>query len=372
MTRLEEVTLKEQRLRALMSQKGLEGIWIRKQPNFSWFTGGGLNMVGIATEMGVTSLLITRTGRYLIANNIEAGRMLDEEGLADLGFQVVDQPWHDENDPALVEKIAGSLASVGTDAALGECQNVEGDIRKLRFSLTASEIDRYRFLGERLSRAVEKVALGVRPGDAECEIAGRIAPELWKDRIDPTGFQVAADERALRYRHPIPTTRLVKRYVMICVNARYKGLITTITRLVHIGRPDPTLVAQYAANLEIENRMIAATRFGVAASVPFAVGLAAYKELGYETEWTHHHQGGAMGYYARDIKVTAATAEPIAENQAYCWNPSIAGTKTEDGFIVTPQGPIMITFPVIYPRIAYPIAKAPGGVIARPGLLVLD
>jgi Xaa-Pro aminopeptidase len=156
---------------------------------------------------------------------------------------------------------------------------------------------------------------------------------------------------------------------MICVNARYKGLITTITRLVHLGKPDPTLLAQYTANLEIENRMIAATRIGVAASVPFGVGLAAYKELGYEKEWTLHHQGGAMGYYARDIKVTSATTEPVAENQAYCWNPSISGTKTEDGFVVTPQGPLMITHPVIFPRIEY---QAGGTTIARPGLLVLD
>ena len=369
MTRLEEVILKEQRLRALMSQRGLEAVWIRKQPNFSWCTGGGLNMVGIATEMGVTSLVLTRTGRHLIASNIEAGRMLKEEGLGDLGFQLVEQPWHEENDPGLVKKVAGSLARVGTDAPVGDCQNVEGDLRKLRFSLTENEIERYRFLGERLSRTVEKVALGVRPGDAECEIAGRIAPELWKDRIDPTGFQVAADERAYTFRHPIPTTRLVKRYVMICVNARYKGLITTITRLVHLGKPDPALLAQYAANLEIENRMIAATRFGVAASVPFGVGLAAYKELGYEKEWTLHHQGGAMGYYARDIKVTSATTEPVAENQAYCWNPSISGTKTEDGFVVTPQGPVMITQPVIFLRI---VSQAAGMTIARPGLLVLD
>ena len=55
-----------------MEAKGLDGILLKKQPNFSWFTAGGLNMVGIATEMGMTSLLITRTGRYLIANTIEA------------------------------------------------------------------------------------------------------------------------------------------------------------------------------------------------------------------------------------------------------------------------------------------------------------
>ena len=59
----------------------------------------------------------------------------------------------------------------------------------------------------------------------------------------------------------------------------------------------------------------------------------------------------------------------MAENQAYCWNPSIAGTKTEDGFIVTPQGPIMISYPGVFPRIEY---QAGGVTIARPGLLILD
>ncbi len=64
------------------------------------------------------------------------------------GFQLQAQPWHDENDPALVEKIAGGLATVGTDAASGDCQSVEGDIRKLRFSLTANEIERFLALLE--------------------------------------------------------------------------------------------------------------------------------------------------------------------------------------------------------------------------------
>ena len=71
---------------------------------------------------------------------------------------------------------------------------------------------------------------------------------------------------------------------MISVNARYKGLITTITRLVHLGRPEAKLLKQHTDNTEIENRMIAATLPGVPASVPFTVGLSAYKELGYEKE----------------------------------------------------------------------------------------
>jgi Xaa-Pro dipeptidase len=369
MTRLEEVLVKEKRLRGLMEARGLDGILLKKQPDFSWFTAGGLNMVGIATEMGMTSLLVTRTGRYLIANKIEAPRMMNEEGLADLGFQLLAHEWYVDREAELVEKTAGSLGKVGADLGFAGCQNVDGEIKKLRYSLTGSEIERYLFLGERLSESLEKVMLGIRPGDLECEIAGRVGVELWKDRIDPTGFQVAADERVYAFRHPIPTTRMIKRYVMVCVNARYKGLITTVTRLLHFGRPDAKLLKQFEDNNKIECRMIEATRPGVAASVPFEVGLKAYKELGYEKEWKLHNQGGAMGYGARDIRVTQETQDVIEENQAFCWNPSVSGTKTEDGFIATKKGPVMITKPVIYPKIEY---KINGVQLIKPGLLVLD
>jgi Xaa-Pro aminopeptidase len=369
MTRAEEIATKEARLRALMEREGLAGVLFKRQPNFSWFTAGGYNMVGINSDLGVTSLLLTRTGRYCIASRIEAPRMMQEEGLAELGFELLEHEWYADREAELVRRAVGSLSAVGADVHFADCRNVDGEIKRLRYSLTPGELERYRFLGTALSRAVEKVALGVRPGDAECEIAGRIGPELWPHRIDPTGLQVAADERASLYRHPIPTTRLVRRYAMICVNARYRGLIATITRSVHLGKPAPALLAQFAANLEIENRMIAATRPGVPASAPFGAGLEAYQALGHGKEWELHHQGGAMGYTPRDLKVTAETSEPVAEHQAYCWNPSIAGTKTEDGFIATSRGPIMLTAPVIFPRIEY---QAQGVAIARPGMLVLD
>jgi len=369
MTRLEEVRTKESRLHTLTEARNLNGILLKRQPNFSWLTGGGYNMVSIASEMGVSSLLVTRTNRYCIASRIEAPRMMQEEGLADLGFELLEHEWYADREAEFVQKAAGDLSRVGADVGFGPCRNMDGEIKRLRYSLTPGEIERYRFLGERLSRAVEKVALSVRPGDAECEIAGRVGPELWKDRIDPFGLQVAADERVFLYRHPIPTTRLVRKYALIAVMGRYKGLITTTTRIVHLGKPEPKLLKQFADNAEIDNRMIAATKPGVAMSVPFQVGLQAYRELGYEREWELHHQGGAMGYSPRDIRATRETQEAVQENQAFCWNPSIAGTKTEDGFIATTDGPIMITYPVIYPRIEYAIN---GSRIFRPGLLVLD
>ena len=87
MNQQEEMIHKEQRLHRLMEEIGLDGILLKKQANFSWLTGGGCNRVGIATETGMTSLLITRNSRYVIANRVEMPRMLMEEDLAALNFE---------------------------------------------------------------------------------------------------------------------------------------------------------------------------------------------------------------------------------------------------------------------------------------------
>ena len=369
MERLDEVLLKEKRLHQLLDEKGMVGILLKKQANFSWFTAGGYNMVGIATETGMTSLLVTKGGRYIIANRIEMQRMLVEEGLGELGFQGLEFEWYIDGETDMVRKIVPDLSKVGSDMAFANTLNMDGDIKKLRYSLTENEMAHYSFMGTKLSAAMEKVMLGIRPGDTECEIAGRFGVELWKDRIDPTAIMVAADERVSLFRHPIPTQKMVKRYVMTCVNARYKGLITSVTRIMHFGPPSQKLIAQFAENLEIENQMIAATQVGKPMSLAFEKALAAYKQFGCPEEWKLHHQGGAMGYYSRDIKVTAETKEIVQENQAFCWNPSITGTKTEDGFIATSKGPVMITHPVIFPQI---VQEINGIRFVRPGMLVVD
>ena len=115
--------------------------------------------------------------------------------------------------------------------------------------------------------------------------------------------------------------------------------------------------------------MIAATRVGSPMSDVFQTALSAYRQFGHPDEWRLLHQGGAMGYYSRDIKVTSATADIVQENQAFCWNPSITGTKTEDGFIATSQGPVMITHPVYYPKVEQEID---GIVFNRPGILIAE
>ncbi len=74
-----ELEYKWTKVRELMREKGLSGILFRKQSNFAWLTGGGRNCVGLATEMGVGSLLITEHAQYVLCNVIEAPRLTAEE-----------------------------------------------------------------------------------------------------------------------------------------------------------------------------------------------------------------------------------------------------------------------------------------------------
>jgi L-serine deaminase len=56
MALVDEIKEKERRVREYLKSKGLKGLLLKRQANFSWMTGGALNLVGIITEMGATSL----------------------------------------------------------------------------------------------------------------------------------------------------------------------------------------------------------------------------------------------------------------------------------------------------------------------------
>lgn len=366
LNRWEELQVKLGRVRSFMEEYGLAGFLIKKQPNFSWMTAGGYNMVGIATEIGMTSLLITKEDYFVIANRIEAERMLTEEGLRELGFTLLTHEWFENKEIDLVREVVGDQ-QVGCDIPLEGFTCLEQEFKKLRYELTEAEIERYLFLGAKVSYAIEKVLSEVKPGDSEGEITGRLSAELWKDRIDPTAYLAAADERVRLYRHPIPTLNRVQKYLMLCVNARYQGLITTITRFVHFGPLPAELARQYRDNVLIECAMIAKTVVGEPMNLPFQTGIELYEKLGYSKEWYLHHQGGAMGYSARDLKVTSSTTELIRNNQAFCWNPSITGTKSEDGIIATGKTPVFITKPVIFPVLKLQVE---GLEFTRPDILV--
>ena len=366
MTKKEELQEKERRVRQFLREKGLRALLLKRQANFSWMTCGGINLVGITTEMGATSLLITENSKFVISNNIEAPRMIEEEGLEKQGFVVRSFPWYEDQEAALVKGLVGD-GPVGCDVPYPNTIPVAEEVARLRYSFTPEEVDRYRWLGEKASLALEKTVMKAKKGEKESAVVGRLCKELWKDRIDPITLMSAADDRVSKFRHPIPTERRIEKYLMVSVNARKWGLIVSLTRFIYFGKLPRELKNKYEANVFIDCTLMAHTRPGVPVREILQKGIDAYREKGYPEEWTLHHQGGSIGYTGRDYRVNLKTPDLVQENQAFTWNPSITGTKSEDTIIATSKGTEMITRPILYPTLSM---KVEGTSFTRPAIFV--
>jgi len=360
-----EIKEKERRVRDFLKTKNLKGLILKRQANFSWMTCGGLNLVGIATEVGATTLLITENSKFVISNNIEAPRMIHEEGLEKQGFIVKTFPWHEDQEVSIVKEIVEE-GPLGSDVPFPNAIGLPEEVAKLRYSLTSEEQKRYRWLGKKVSLALEKTMMKAKKGEKESAVVGRLCKELWKDRIDPITLMSAADDRVSNFRHPIPTEKRVEKYLMVSVNARKWGLIVSLTRFVHFGELPEELRRKYEANVFVDCTMMAHSRPGIPVKEVLQKGIDAYKEKEFPEEWKFHHQGGSIGYTGRDYRVSFNTPDIIQENQAFTWNPSITGTKSEDTILATSKGPQMITHPILYPTLSLNVA---GISFNRPAIL---
>jgi len=360
----DEIKEKERRVRDFLRSRNLKGLLLKRQANFSWMTGGGLNLVGITTEFGATALLITEDSKYVLSNNIESPRMIDEERLEKQGFFVKTFPWYEDYEVPLVKELMGD-SPFGSDVPFQNAMMVVEGVARLRYSLTPEEIDRYRWLGEKASLALEKTLMKTKKGQTESEVVGSLCNELWKDRIDPVTLMSAADDRVFLFRHPIPTEKKIKKYLMVSVNARKWGLIVSLTRFVYFGKLPRALRKKYEANVFIDCTLMAHTHPGVPAREVLQKGIAAYREKEYPEDWKLHHQGGSIGYTGRDYRVNFKTPDLIQDHQAFTWNPSLTGTKSEDTILATSKGPEMITRPIRYPTLSMEVA---GTSFVRPAI----
>ncbi|HOH17676.1 MAG TPA: M24 family metallopeptidase, partial [Rectinema sp.] len=217
-------------------------------------------------------------------------------------------------------------------------------------------------------RIAEETALTIKPGDEERAIIGRLSERLWREGMDFVVAFCAADERISLFRHPVATDKKIEKRAMISVNSRKRGLIVSITRFVQFGKAPADFRKRYEDNVYVDTAMMTATIPGRPASEVFEAALRAYAEKGYPEEYKLHHQGGAIGYVGRDYRVTAKTREIIQENQAFTWNPSITGTKSEDTMLATKNGPIVLSEPSLFPVLTM---ERNGYVFKRPDIMEL-
>jgi len=332
----QEVAVKEARVRAFLDKTGYDGLALTTQANFAWITAGGDNHVVLAADAGVATVLITQDAKYVVTNNIEAARIMTEE-VAAPGYELRAVNWFEADAAAAVAQLTKGLKLASDTGIAGSA--VEADrIAELRYSLTREEMDKYRWLGAHTEQCLSAVCKGLKPGVTENEVAGRLAESLYAEGIAPVVLLIAADDRIEKYRHPINTDTTAKRCVMAVVCARRWGLILSCTRLVHFGPLPATLRRKHDAVVKVDAAFNLSTEVGTLLGEIFSAGRLAYADAGFPDEWRLHHQGGPTGYAGRDIVVTPGEQRTVQPDQAFAWNPSITGTKSEDSILVTEAG----------------------------------
>ena len=347
-TRHEELGIKLEQIHGLLDQHNVEGLLLRRVSSFAWVTGGASSYINTAVTEGGATLLITRDQHYLLTNNIEAPRLQQEEEIVDQEWEWLISPWT-EPQKELNKLIEGK--KLAADVPIPNTKNVTNEVARMRSILTEIERDRFRQLGRICADAMETTLPILKPGMSEYEIAAQLGYETQKQGAQPIVNLIATDERVFRYRHPLPTEKKLEKYAMLVLCGRKWGLVSSITRLIHFGKPPTELKEKILATAQVNAALIDATRPGKTLGEIFEHGRLAYASQRFPNEWQHHHQGGAAGYEPREFLGLPDSSDIVAEGQTYAWNPSICGAKLEDTILVEESGIEIVTLTPNLPAI---------------------
>ena len=315
-------------VRALLERRGAPAALLSTRRNVAWLTAGSDAHIVLSSETAVASLLVTRGATICITQNIEAARLAEEE-LEGLGIETVPVPWW-ETDAIDIEAARRAGGDPLVDDAL------EPDLVPLRSVLAPLDRERFAELGrigrKAVTSALEAVAEGANEDDLAAELVGRLVG------VRAPVVLVAADDRLTRYRHPLPKGAPIRRRVMLVLVAERWGLHVAVTRIRELEPPSGDLARRIGAVADVERAMHEATRAGATLGDVFLAAQEAYAGAGFPDEWRDHHQGGTIAYQGREVIATPGDATPIEAGMAFAWNPSIAGAKVEDTFILAEDG----------------------------------
>ncbi len=338
-----EIAQKINSLQQLLESQGLDAVRLKGVDWFAWATGGADSSVIFSNETGVAEVLITRNKALVLTNAIEVHRMRTE--LISSDFEIISFPWtaSDEKQP-LIDEMAKKIAS---DRPNAKETLLTREFHTLKWTLSDSEIERYRKLGKDAAEAATEALDASNPSMTEIELAGQAAHALWKRGIHPLLTLVGGERRSVEHRHPVATPARLENHAMLVICGRRNGLFANLTRHVFFRAPSEHETSLAAHLIQIEQAAFLSTREHEPIAETFKKMQATYVRLGYPHEIELHHQGGPTGYLSRE-----AIANPgLKQNQlpdpanarAFAWNPSLSGgAKLEDTILLNQKNEIEV------------------------------
>ncbi len=365
----QERSYKHQLVAAYLEQHHLDAVLLSRRCNFSWYTCGAHNHVAESADVGSSWLLVRKDSACVLANNIEATRLAGEE-LRGSGIEVVEFPWSDaaEQRQAFTRLLGSARLAADAMVPLIDAPTLGTDFDRLRWVLTAGEIQRYRALCNDTVSAVESVARSAKPLCREWDLAAELSAALRRLGCLPWVLLVGGDERLEQFRHPLPTDLKIHHRFMLATCAERGGLLAACSRLASFANIPPELARKHQAVTNVDVALIASTRPGITLGQLFIIAQETYAANGFPDQWRLHHQGGSCGYLPREVKAAPGNATTALADQAFAWNPSIRGTKSEDTILCRPDGGQLLAGPTDWPTIT---VRWRDHRIPRPDILVL-
>lgn len=358
-----DIDVKQAQVAALLHEVGCEGLLALDPDHFAWLTSGG-TLRGILDPREQPAVFLNTEQRWALCSNVDTQRLFDEE-LDGLGFLLKEWPWHWGRDQLIIDLCQGR--KVACDRVVAGTVLVADKLRKLRRKLTPYDQACYRALGQIISHALEATCRTMSPNETEREIAGQLSHRLMHRGVHPTLIAVAADGRSRLYRQHGFTSTPIAKYAVLTVVGRKYGLYASASRAVSFGPPEEMFRREHDAACKVSSTYIASTWPDAVPRQILAAGRRIYQLTGFEHEWLLAPQGHVTGRVPVEQSVTPQTAELFQAAWAVTWHASVGAALSCDTFLITEQGPELLTTPESWPlkRI-----RVQGADFMRPDVLV--
>ncbi len=337
------------RVRELLERGDYAGVVLTRPGPVAWAIPGINPPIDRTAAVDTVWVAIGPQNCTVITTSVEELRISQE--LLPTGIGVRSVPWWDSDAmvAAAVEVLGVPAQQLAADGHPSFGIDVSHELTQQRLALDADEAERLRELGRLATVAVESALREWEPGQTDTQVAARIASGVEIFGADAPVLLVGADDRLMRYRHPVAVGATTHDCVMAVLVARHQGLHVALTR--YVSAHDTTeLETRLDVVRSIHRDVLAAGRPGRNYGEVLTVLADAYARSGAPDAWNEHYQGGPIGYAQREFEISPAQSmspwwhEVIAENTAVAWNPSLGGgLKDEDTYLISSDGVELIT-----------------------------
>lgn len=239
-----------------------------------------------------------------------------------------------------------------------EFVNIDKSLENIRGIKSAAEIEVIRYAYHIANLGMEAAIAAVRPGVTERQVAAEAEYVMRKAGCEGYGIDTIIASGPNAYHVLARTTNRVieeNDMVIITVAPRYEGYHGACGRTVIVGNPGEPAIAAVEASIRAQKLCAENLQPGRVGSQVEAMGRAVMAEAGYGENFLYSglHSVGVIEFEPPILGPSSDTV--IAENMVISidiplFEAPIPGVRTEDGYLITAEGPQCLTTAPMYIR----------------------